>query len=58
MDNTDYVSIFCAELAKADKGLREMHSFYLFTDKRSGSVIDRVNKDADEYVALQKLFKP
>jgi hypothetical protein len=52
-----FVNEFCNRLEKTRKALRDMHSFYLWDDKRPGSVIERFETDASEWGEYQKMFK-
>lgn len=58
MDPTSaFVSQFVTQLELARKGLRDMHSWYIFSDKRCGTIQERFEQDAAEFVAYQKMFK-
>lgn len=54
---TEFVNIFCSQLAKADKGMRTMSVFYLWEDKRDGSVEDRFKADVVEFNEYRRLFQ-
>ena len=56
MDDTELVGVFCTELARSARGLRDMYIWYLWSDKRPGSVTDRFAQDAKEFCEYQKLF--
>ena len=58
MDPTTYVSIFCNELAKADKGQRKMAIYYIWEDKREGSLEERFRADCQEWNDFQRMVKP
>jgi hypothetical protein len=53
---TEFVNQFCTQLAIRDKGLRNMHAFYLWGDKRDGTVQERFEMDARDYFEYQKIF--
>jgi hypothetical protein len=57
MDETEFVSIFCTELARATKGMRDMYSFYEWQDKRSGSVVERLQLDAQTDADYRRMFQ-
>lgn len=52
-----FVNEFCNRLAEMEKGMRSMHSYYLFSDKRSGSIEDRFSADAAEHYDYTKMFQ-
>ena len=54
---TEFVSQFCTQLAINDRGLRGMYAFYIFEDKRPGSVTDRFKMDAEKFWEYQKMFQ-
>ena len=56
--NTEFVNHFCTQLAINDKGLRHMHAFYLFHDKREGSVIERFTQDAAKFWSVHSMLYP
>lgn len=51
------VSEFCDQLAFTQKGIRNMHSFYLFSDKRPRTIQERFEADAKEFFEYQKLTR-
>jgi len=58
MDNESvFVSMVCDQVAKIEKNMREMRAFYIFSDTRPGTDTERLTKDADDWVAYQKLFQ-
>lgn len=52
-----FITEFCNQLAITHKGMREMHSFYLFSDKRPGTIRERFEADAKEFFEYQNLFQ-
>jgi len=52
-----FVHQFCSRLAQAAKGMRDMHSWYLWSDKRSGSITERFDQDARDWAEYQKMFQ-
>ena len=54
---TTFLNEFCNQLAITHKGIRNMHSFYLFSDHRPGSVQERFEQDAKEFFEYQKLIR-
>ena len=54
---TLFVSEFCNQLAINHRGIRNMHSFYLFSDHRPGTVRERFEQDAKEFFEHQKLIR-
>jgi hypothetical protein len=61
MDQKDilvlFVSNFCSQLAKMDRPTWEMSSFYLFSDKRPGGIIERFEADAKREWDYQKMYR-
>jgi hypothetical protein len=55
---TAFVHEFCLQLARAERGLRHMHAFYVFSDKRPGTVRERFEADAKQHAEYTKLFQP
>ena len=55
---TTFVDQFCDQLAINERGLRNMHSFYLWVDKRPGTILERFELDARRFWEYQKLFQP
>lgn len=58
MDDTDFVSAFCIRLAEMDRQTRLLFAYYVFSDKRPGSVIERFRADAKEFDEHRRLFRP
>jgi hypothetical protein len=56
MDDTDFVSIFCTELARSYKRIRAMYSWYVWSDKRDGTIRERFEADAADFMEYRKLF--
>lgn len=52
-----FVNEFCNRLDQTARGIRHMHDWYLFSDKRPGSIRDRFEADAKDYYKYQKLFQ-
>ena len=55
--NTLLVHNFCNQVAKMYQGVRDLRVFYLFADKRSGTIQERFEADARSFWDYQKLFK-
>ena len=55
---TAFVNEFCNQLARMEHGRRGMISWYLFHDKRPGTVIERFEADAAQHAEFMKLFQP
>lgn len=51
------VTEFCKQLATTQRGIRNMRSFYVFSDKRPGSIVERFEMDARLYFEYEKMFK-
>ena len=56
IDPTTFVSMFCVQLARRNHMLRQMAAWYLFQDRRPGSIVDRFNQDARDFAEYQRLF--
>lgn len=54
---TTFLNEFCNQLAINQRGIRNMHSFYLFSDHRPGTVQERFEQDAKEFFEHQKLIR-
>lgn len=52
-----FVNEFCNRLAIVDKGVREMRGWYVFEDKRPGSIVERFNADAQSWGRYTKMFE-
>ncbi len=55
---TALVNEFCNQIAKMQHGFRAMSSWYIFSDKRPGSLTNRFNHDAADHADYMKLFQP
>ncbi len=51
------VSEFCNQLASTEKGIRQMRSWYVFSDKRPGTIRERFELDARLYFEYERMFK-
>jgi hypothetical protein len=51
------VSEFCNQLASTEKGIRRMRSWYVFSDKRPGAVLERFGQDAKSYFDYERMFR-
>ena len=51
-----FVNEFCHQIWRAFKGNREMHSFYLWSDKRPGTIRERMDADAKEFHEYRRMF--
>lgn len=54
---TAFVNVFCTQLALRYHLLRQMTAWYQYEDHRPGSVMERFDADAAEYVAYTNLFR-
>ena len=54
----DYLTEFINHMAKVDKDITRAVTWYVFEDKRSGTVQERFDLDAAEYSAYSKMFRP
>lgn len=54
---TTFVNEFCNQLTLTQKGIRDMHSWYLFSDKRPGTIREKFETDAKEFFEYQNLFQ-
>lgn len=54
---TTFVNEFVNQLTLTRKGIRNMHSWYLFSDKRPGTIRERFEADAKEFFEYQNLFQ-
>lgn len=55
---TTFFNEFCNQLSKMEHGRRNMISWYLFHDKRPGTVLERFEIDARQHAEYTKLFQP
>lgn len=53
---TAFVHHFCNQLAEMVKGHQRMAAWYVFSDKRPGTIQERFEKDAADYAEYVKLF--
>jgi hypothetical protein len=53
-DITDFMSAICDQAAIAHKKLRRLNIFYLFQDKRPGTLMERIDRDADRHNKIMK----
>ena len=52
-----FITEFCNQMARVDEGLRDLHSFYLFSDKRPGSFLGRFNLDSKSWADYNKMYQ-
>jgi len=52
-----FVNEFCNRMAEMEKGMRTMYSYYLFSDKRPGTLQERLDADAREHNEYTKMFQ-
>ena len=50
-----FVNEFVNQIALANRGLRRMHEFYLWHDKRPGTIDERFTADAKLWSEMQRL---
>jgi hypothetical protein len=55
---TEFTNQFCTQLALNERGLRHMHAFYVFEDKREGSLVDRYTRDAAKFWEVHTQLYP
>lgn len=55
---TEFVNQFCNKLAILARAYRSVSSWYVFEDKRPGTIEERFTLDAADHAAYQKLFQP
>lgn len=58
MDATDFISLFCDRVAIQYAGLRSMYCFYLFQDKRPGTLEENFVADAKSWSEYERMFRP
>ena len=51
-----FVNEFCNQIARMQKQLREMRTWYVFRDHRPGTATERFDLDAKSWSEYQKLF--
>lgn len=56
--DTLFVHLFCLKLAKFDKDVRHMSSFYVLQDTRPGGPQANFDLDAVRYAEYQRMFRP
>ena len=56
--STAFFHEFCNQLALVEHRKRGMIAYYLFDDKRPGTVIERFTLDAAQHAQFTKLFQP
>ena len=54
--DTKLVNQFVNQLALNERGLRGMHAFYVFEDKRPGTVVERFTEDAQKFWEVHSMF--
>ena len=50
-----FITEFCNRMALVEKNRRAMYGFYLFGDKRQGTITERFDADARLWAEYQKL---
>jgi hypothetical protein len=53
---TLFVNEFCNRLATIHKGMRQLQAYYVFSDKRPGSITERYTADAEDHMEFSKLL--
>lgn len=60
MDNR-YIGVFltefCNQLAVTQRGIQRMRAWYIFEDRRPGTVTERFERDARDYFEYEKMFQ-
>lgn len=51
------ITEFCNQLASNQKGLRHMKNYYLFEDRRPGTIRERFEFDAKSYFDYERMSK-
>jgi len=54
---TTFVNEFSNQLAINQRGIRNMRSWYVFSDKRPGGIIERFERDAKEFFEFEKMLR-
>ena len=54
---TAFVNVFCTQLAKRYHLLRQMTAWYEYEDHRPGTVVERFDRDAKDYMDFQRMFQ-
>lgn len=52
-----FITEFCNQMTKVYHGIRDIHSWYIFQDRRPGSILDRFNQDAASWAEYSKMFQ-
>ena len=55
---TEFVNQFVTKLALNERGLRHMAAFYIWHDRREGSLTDRFKADAAKFWEVHKQLYP
>ena len=53
-----FVTEFVNQMARMHKGIIEMRSWYIFTDKRPGTILVRLDADAKRYNDYERMKRP
>ena len=53
-----FVNEFCNQIDRVEKNRRKMCSWYMWGDKRDGSITDRFNLDASDFMEYRRMFQP
>ncbi len=56
--STTFFNEFCNQLANNERGLRNMHSFYNFEDKRPGTLLENWGADAKKFMEVHRMLYP
>ena len=56
--STTFFNEFCLQLHKMERGLRQMHSFYVFQDKRPGTLLENWEADAKKFMEVHRMLYP
>lgn len=55
---TAFVHYFCNQLEDRLRQYRHMMGWYIFSDKRPGTIQERFESDADDYADYVRMFRP
>ena len=58
MDIYGYITETCNQMAQMDKDITRAMAWYLFEDRREGSIQTRFDADASEYSSYRRMFQP
>lgn len=58
MDETLFVDLFCTRLANTVKSWEQMRIFYVWEDKRLGSVEERFRRDVSDFAEYERMRRP